>query len=149
MPLTHISWLVWYRTAYPRSRLRLARNDRSPRIHTRPPTTPPRSSHPRNCHAYQSGIRVLRPLKAIGAASNIFEPDSRGSCPQGFDRECKTAFKVATELCKPGPLDEKAWKEAVDVFGVSGATALVHYVGFYKYVATILDSFDAQLPPES
>jgi hypothetical protein len=74
---------------------------------------------------------------------------SEGNCPEGFDTECKTAFKIATELCKPGPLGEKMWKEAVDTFGVSGATALVHYVGFYKYVAIILNGFDAQVPAES
>lgn len=74
----------------------------------------------------------------------------RGTCPAHLDEGCKVAFKVATELCeKPGPLGADIWNDAADTFGSTGATALVHYVGFYKYVATILNGFDAQVPASS
>jgi len=29
---------------------------------------------------------------------------------------------------------------------VSGTTSLIHYCGFYSYIATILNGFDAQNP---
>ncbi len=32
------------------------------------------------------------------------------------------------------------------ILGVSGTTSLIHYCGFYSYIATILNGFDAQNP---
>jgi hypothetical protein len=63
-----------------------------------------------------------------------------------LDEKCKIAFKMATALCKPGVLDGGIWKEGVEVLGKQAAMAVVHYVGFYKYVATILNGFDAKVP---
>ncbi len=64
-----------------------------------------------------------------------------------FDEEKKVVFACATELVeKLGPLSRETWQRTVDAVGVQGATAVVHYVGFYKYVATILNGFDAQVP---
>jgi len=88
---------------------------------------------------------------AHSAVSRLSEADldelKRGTCPAHLSKECHVAFKVATELCEtPGPLDAGIWKEAINMFGMIGATTLVHYVGFYKYVATILNGFDAKVP---
>jgi hypothetical protein len=68
--------------------------------------------------------------KLSGLSPAYLNQISEGHYPESFDAACKTAFKVATELCKPGPLGEKIWKEAVNTLGVPGATALIHYVGF-------------------
>ena len=70
----------------------------------------------------------------------------KGICPPTMDEECKIVFKVANELFQPGPLSSSTWDEAVSVLGISGSTAVVQYVAFYKYIATILNGFDAQVP---
>ena len=67
-------------------------------------------------------------------------------CPDSFNAEEKATFKMANELFKLGPVSTSTWNETVEVLGVSGATAVVQYVAFYKYVATILNGFDAQVP---
>lgn len=84
-----------------------------------------------------------------GLPETALEQIYRGTCPEDLDEACKTAFKLATELCKPGPLASSTWDEASKVLGTSGAVAVVHYVGFYKYVATILNGFDAKVPVDS
>ena len=67
-------------------------------------------------------------------------------CPPGFNEEEHVVFRMANGLCAPGPLDAEIWEEATKTLGVSGATAIVQYVAFYKYVATILNGFDVQIP---
>ena len=74
------------------------------------------------------------------------EEINRGICPESFSREQRTAFQTATELMKPGPLAQSAWDEAFSVFGREGTMGIVHLVGFYKYVSTILNGFDAKWP---
>ena len=69
-----------------------------------------------------------------------------GQCPRSFNSEEQTVFKMANELFNPGPLSAGTWEEATTVLGVSGATAVVQYGGFYKYIATILHGFDVQIP---
>ena len=56
------------------------------------------------------------------------------------------AFEIATDLCRPGPLDGALWDKGLAILGRSGAMAVVQYVGFYKYVCTILNGFDAKVP---
>lgn len=72
-----------------------------------------------------------------------------GRCPDHLDGKCHAAFDLATELCKPGRLSDGAWEKAVRLLGKTAAVATVHYVGFYKYVATILNVFDAKVPEDS
>lgn len=105
------------------------------------------------------------------------EAISQGRCPEGFGAEQKIAFKIATEFRRAGPLSKETWDESVkvsppppshaqveisscechwicteaeaQVLGVSGTTALIHYVGFYSYVSVILNGFDAGVPVPS
>ena len=82
-----------------------------------------------------------------GFSKGELEDIERGVCPAEFDEEKKVVFACATELVeKPGPLAQETWQETVDVVGLQGTIAVVHYVGFYQYVATILNGFDAQVP---
>lgn len=69
-----------------------------------------------------------------------------GRCPTGLEESETVAFEVASELFKKGPLPQDSWNKAVNTLGVDGAKALVHYVGFYRYIATILNGFDVQIP---
>ncbi|KAF2159168.1 hypothetical protein M409DRAFT_30307 [Zasmidium cellare ATCC 36951] len=69
-----------------------------------------------------------------------------GTCPAHFSDKQKVAYKVAIELGKSGPSPSALWEEATSVLGIHGATALVHYVGFYAYVSTVLNGFDAKVP---
>ena len=69
------------------------------------------------------------------------------TCPDHLDAACHTAFTMASELAtKSGPLAEHVWQEGVRVRGREAAIAVIHYCGFYKYVATILNGFDAKSP---
>lgn len=72
-----------------------------------------------------------------------------GRCPDHLDEKCHTAFDLATKLRKPGRLSDMTWDKAVGSLGKTAAVAVVHYVGFYKYVATILNGFDAKVPEVS
>lgn len=68
-------------------------------------------------------------------------------CPEHLDDACKAAFQVANELCvHPGPLPAATYDRALTVLGKQGLTALIQYVGFYKYVSTILNGFDCKVP---
>lgn len=70
-----------------------------------------------------------------------------GICPHHLAKDCQVTFKIATELnTVPGPLSEASWREGIDVLGLEATKAVIHYVGFYKYVSTILNGFDAQVP---
>jgi 4-carboxymuconolactone decarboxylase len=70
-----------------------------------------------------------------------------GKCPETLTEEGKVAFEVASRLVDgPGPLATESWDRALRTFGKDGAAALVHYVGFYRYVSTVLNGFDAQVP---
>ncbi|KAJ9616605.1 hypothetical protein H2200_000324 [Cladophialophora chaetospira] len=69
-----------------------------------------------------------------------------GRCPETLTNEGKASFELATALGKPGPVDQAVWDKAVKVLGKEGASAVVHYTGFYKYIGTILNGFDAKVP---
>jgi len=95
----------------------------------------------------QAAFEIYAHSAVSGLPKSDLNQISKGLCPDHLGRDCKIAFKMATELCnRPGPLTVSTWNEAVDVLSVSGATAVVQYVGFYKYVATILNGFDSQVP---
>lgn len=87
---------------------------------------------------------------AHSALSRLRDDDLKaiagGRCPGHLDEKCHAAFNLATELCKPGRLSDEAWENAVARLGKTAAVAAVHYIGFYKYVATILNGFDAKVP---
>ena len=87
--------------------------------------------------------------KLSGIPRSDLDKISNGICPDSFSEEEKMVFKVANELFLPGPLMQRTWDEAVKVFGISGTTAVVQYVAFYKYIATILNGFDVQVPKDS
>lgn len=72
-----------------------------------------------------------------------------GVCPETLTDEGKVAFEVATALGKPGTLDQAIWDRAVKVLGKDGAAAAVHYTGFYSYVGTLLNGFDAKVPDDA
>lgn len=92
-------------------------------------------------------------IYAHSAVSRLDAEDLRtiadGRCPAHLDGKCHAAFDLATELCKPGRLSDGAWENAARLLGKTAAVAIVHYVGFYKYVATILNGFDAKVPEDS
>ncbi|KAI9637494.1 uncharacterized protein MKK02DRAFT_43420 [Dioszegia hungarica] len=69
-----------------------------------------------------------------------------GKCPSTFEGKRLTAYKVAVALQEKGPLSKELWDEALETFGRDGAISLVHYVGLYRYVATLLNGFDASVP---
>ena len=73
-----------------------------------------------------------------------------GNCPESFQNAARVAHEVAKELSiSRGPLSQPLWDDAVDQLGTDGALSLVHHVGFHKYLATVLNGFDAQVPAES
>lgn len=72
-----------------------------------------------------------------------------GLCPETLTSEEASACGVARELCTtPGPLAQSTWTTAVTELGRDGALALVQYVAYYRYLATIERGFDVQVPAE-
>lgn len=70
-----------------------------------------------------------------------------GKRPTDMDESCNVAFDAALELAKvPGPLSGQTWERIKDAFGQDGAQALIHYIGFYLYMCTLLNGFDVRLP---
>ena len=65
------------------------------------------------------------------------------------DRHCEVAFAMARELEKPGVLRQEIWDSVVQEFGMSFAMAVVQYVGFYKYISTILNGFGGKVPSKA
>lgn len=94
----------------------------------------------------QAAYEIAAHEKLSGLPRADLDEIANGVCPSSLDDEGKTVFKLANELFKPGPLSDETWNEATRVLGVSGTTAVVQYVGFYKYVATILNGFDVKVP---
>lgn len=72
-----------------------------------------------------------------------------GRCPETLTNEGKAAFEIATALGKPGVLDEAVYKRAVDVLGLEGAAACIHFTGLYSYVGVVLNGFDVKVPHSS
>ncbi|KAJ9651656.1 hypothetical protein H2198_009069 [Neophaeococcomyces mojaviensis] len=74
----------------------------------------------------------------------------KGEKPEGTDKldnACDIAFDVAMKLSKEqGPLSDVMWKKASDAFGMEGAAALIHFVGFYAYTSIFLNGVAAPVP---
>ena len=86
----------------------------------------------------------------IAQIAGITESELReihaGRCPDTLTEEGKAAFEVAMGLSKPGPLDQAIWDRGVKVLGKDGTAAVIHCTGFYLYIGTILNGFDAKIP---
>ena len=71
----------------------------------------------------------------------------KGTCPTSLHALHRASFAFAHELLNTsGPLSDESWKSATEAFGVDGAKALVHYVGYYSYTCTVLNGFDVKVP---
>ncbi|KAK4498977.1 hypothetical protein PRZ48_009488 [Zasmidium cellare] len=96
-----------------------------------------------NYHFYFNG----RLAQERGMTKNELDSLRAGLYAQSFSEEEKAAYGVARELCaSSGNLSERAWSDCVSKMGKEGTVALVHYVGFHRYIATMLRGFDAQMP---
>lgn len=97
-----------------------------------------------NYHVYaQARLAVSSSALSQTEANEILS----GRCPSTFVRPEEVAFDIVTTLCETvGPLPSELWNAAVDNLGRPGAIALVHIIALHKFVATILNGFDAQLP---
>jgi len=90
-----------------------------------------------------------RMASALGISSDEIDALVSGQCPVTLNGEERAAFHVARELCASfGSLSQWAWETAIIELGREGALALVHYIGYYRYLATIERGFDAQVPAE-
>ena len=100
-------------------------------------------AHTKATYEQSAHIRVALQM---GFSQAQVDKIASGVCPEDLSDDEKIAFEVATELFKPGPLHEDVWQRSVEVLGKSGAMVLVQYIGFYRYIATILNGFDVQVP---
>ncbi|KAK5121653.1 hypothetical protein LTR85_004825 [Meristemomyces frigidus] len=72
-----------------------------------------------------------------------------GLCPETLSGEEKAAYDMARELCtSSGPVAQQTWDTAVIELSRNGVLALVHHIGYYKYLATIERGFNAEVPAE-
>lgn len=72
-----------------------------------------------------------------------------GLCASTFNRVDRSVFGMTRELCvESGVLPDNIWNEAIGILGKDGATAIVHFVAFQRYLSTIERAFDAQVPAE-
>lgn len=84
----------------------------------------------------------------VGISETELREIHAGRCPQTLTPEGKAAFALATAAGEPGVVDQFVWDNAVKVLGKDGAAAVIHYTGFYNYVSTLLNGFDAKVPAE-
>lgn len=97
----------------------------------------------------KAAYEVYAHQQLSGLPPDDFDSIDQGKCPPSFDEEQRVVLKMANGLFAAGPLSAEIWEEGTKVLGISGATAVVQYVAFYKYIATILNGFDVQVPKES
>ena len=84
---------------------------------------------------------------SLGFTKEQLADIDNGKCPKGMSEDEKVAWEVTTEmLTVPGPLKQSVYDRGVEVLGKEGMTVLIQYIGFYRYVATILNGFDVQVP---
>lgn len=96
-----------------------------------------------NYHFYFNG----RLAQERGMTKNELDSLRAGLYAQSFSEQEKAAYTVARELCSSsGNFSERTWNDCLEKMGRDGAVALVHYVGFHRYIATMLRGFDAQMP---
>lgn len=69
-----------------------------------------------------------------------------GRKPEMLKGECSAAYDAVELLGKKGPLSQATADRLVGCFDLEGALALLHYVGFYSYMCTLLNGCDVQLP---
>ncbi|KAI1617950.1 AhpD-like protein [Exophiala viscosa] len=87
--------------------------------------------------------------KRVGISESALSEIHAGKCPDTLTEEGKAAFALATAAGDPGVVDQSVWARTVKVLGKDGAAAVVHYTGFYAYVSTILNGFDAKVPEDA
>lgn len=97
--------------------------------------------------AYESYAHQILAKRAGVTDEQIAEIEAERK-PKTLNEKEGVAWDVATELCvRPGaPLSNGTWERAVSLLGKRSAIGLVHLVGFYQYVSTILNGFDARTP---
>ncbi|KIW53591.1 hypothetical protein PV05_09148 [Exophiala xenobiotica] len=101
-------------------------------------------AHTKAAYEHAAHARVALTL---GFSKAQLDEIESGVCPADLGDDEMIAFDVATELLeRPGPLREDVWQRAVGVLGKNGAMVLVQYIGWYRYIATILNGFDVQVP---
>ena len=70
--------------------------------------------------------------------------------PKGLDEISDSAVDVAFELVgkdgHKGPLSQKLWDRGASLMGKEGLMALVHVIGIYQYMCTLMNAADCPLP---
>lgn len=85
--------------------------------------------------------------KREGMPDHEIERIARGERPETLSEDGKAVYDAAYELVHGrGPLSQSVWDSLVDQISKAGATALVHLVGLYSYIAIILNGFDSKIP---
>lgn len=93
----------------------------------------------------QQRVAVARELLSQVEVEHL----TAGRRPETFDNEDSFVFETARELCRnPGTLSSLLWGVISERLGPQGALTLVQRVGFYRYIATVLNGCNAQVPPE-
>jgi 4-carboxymuconolactone decarboxylase len=72
-----------------------------------------------------------------------------GKCPESLGPDEKMVWEIANALGNPGPLDRGIWGKGLETIGRESMMSVVHVVGFYQYVSTILNGFDVKVPDAS
>lgn len=72
-----------------------------------------------------------------------------GKCPESLGPDENMVREIANALGNPGPLDRGIWGKGLETIGRESMMSVVHVVGFYQYVSTILNGFDVKVPDAS
>lgn len=97
--------------------------------------------------AYESyAYQIL--VKWVGVTDEQIAELEAGRKPETLSEKEGAAWEVVAELCvRPdAPLSDVTCERAVELLGKKSAVGLIHLVGFYQYVSTILNGFDARMP---
>ena len=86
---------------------------------------------------------------SLGITEQELKDIDDGKCSNGLAEDEKAAWAVTTGfLTVPGPLKQEVYDRAVSILGKQGMVVLVQYIGFYRYIATILNGFDVKVPDD-
>nr|POE75162.1 hypothetical protein CFP56_63397 [Quercus suber]POE94759.1 hypothetical protein CFP56_16996 [Quercus suber] len=86
----------------------------------------------------------------VGLTESELDVLISGEVPSNVQEGERAASQAAKELCNyVGPLTRQTWEDMIIAMGQEAARAVVHLVALYRYRATMLRGFDAQVPSAS
>src|SRR5215470_6189179 len=96
-----------------------------------------------------AAIRVARPLCDRiegGVRREIADAIADGRRPVGMAEDEDTAYDIATEILRTKRVSDATYRRAVAKFGEQGVIDLLGVVGYYNFLAIVMNATRTALP---